>query len=69
MAEVTLKNKETQALAEADVDNYKKNKDMKKAMPEKQMPKKAMAKGDMKKAPSKKQEAFLKMMASKSKKK
>jgi hypothetical protein len=35
----------------------------------KEMPKKAMAKGDMKKAPSKKQEAFLKMIASKSKKK
>lgn len=64
-----LKNKEVQALVKADVDNHKKNKDMKKAMPEKQMPKKAMAKGDMKKAPSKKQEAFLKMIASKSKKK
>jgi hypothetical protein len=59
-----LKNKGVQALVKADVDNHKKNKDMKK-----EMPKKAMAKGDMKKAPSKKQEAFLKMIASKSKKK
>ena len=33
------------------------------------MPKKEMVKADAKKAPSKKQEAFLKMIASKSKKK
>lgn len=38
-------------------------------MVKKEMPKKAMVKGDAKKAPSKKQEAFLKMIAAKSKKK
>lgn len=68
-----LKNKKVQALVKADVDNNK-NKDMKKVMVKKEMPKKEMGKKvtvkvDVKKAPSKKQEAFLKMIASKSKKK
>lgn len=61
---MVLKNKEVQALVKVDVDNNK-NKDMKKVMVKKEMPKKEMGK----KAPSKKQEAFLKMIASKSKKK